>query len=951
MDVVGRDDELAVLRALVEHAPHETSVLPAAVVIEGAPGMGKTTLLRWTVEAARRASYLVLEASPSAAEAASSFVALGDLFGEQADRLLALLAPPRRHALAVALLLEDPGGRQPDPRVVGRAVLDAIRLLAVERRVLLAVDDVQWLDADSRAALEFALRRLTDGSIALLLARRIDLVADARIPVGRPGSPFEDALPQERVRRLRLGPLSLGALHYLLLDRLGRAVTRPVLRRLHELSGGNPFYAIELAAAYARGLIRLEIGEPLPPNLEGIVVSRLRALPGVTQYCLAAAAALARPTIDVLDLVAGGSGGVEAALGPALAEGIVSLDEEIRFSHPLFAAAAYALPTAAERRRLHLRLAAIVGDGEERARHLAAGSVPPDAAVAETLEAAAAAASDHGATGTAAELAARAAHFTPVEDRAAQRRRIVLEAEYRFRSGDAEAAERLLTALVATEPAGPDRARLLSRLARYRHFADDVAAGVALLRSALGEAGDEPALRVEIEEGLAWGLLLLRREIPVAAEHARSAVRFAERLGDPAALAEALAAEGLTAAACGLSGRAALERAVALEPATLRLRVLRQPSFAHGYWLTCTDQLDRAREVFTELHRRAIEAGDDSALPPIYSHLAMIECLAGNWSAAVRHADEADVLASQERQRPSQAAALARRALAEARRGEVASARASARRSLEIAAGEAFDPAQPEPALGRGGEIALWALGFLELSVGRHADADRYLRPLSRALLAAGIREPGELRCLPDAIEALLGLGEFEAAAALLSELEAIARRSARPSALAAAAHCRGRLLAGRGDLAGAADALETALEHHAASPLRFERARTLLGLGELRRRIKQKRLARERLGEALATFESLGAPLWAGRARAELARIGGRSAAEGLTETEQRIARLVAEGRSNKEVAAVLFVTPKTVETTLTRIYAKLGVRSRAALARRYAVPGEGGASMPGDG
>lgn len=955
MDVVGRDEELTVLRTvLVEGAPGEPAPLPAAVVVEGEPGMGKTTLVRWAVDAARQAGYVVLQASPRAVEAESSFVALGDLLGDRVGRLLASLAPPRRRALAVALLLEEPAAGPPEARTVGRAVLDVIRLLAGEGRLLVAIDDVQWLDPDSSAALGFALRRLSNEGVALLLSSRIEEQPEAGLPTGptgppgrtrhdRPGDPLgdllsADLLQRERVHRLRLGPLSLGALHYLILDRLGSTVTRPVLRRLHELSSGNPFYALELATAYQRGLVRLEAGEPLPSNLAGVVRSRLGALPTETQTWLAAAAALSRPSLRVLERVAGSEEVVEAALAPAVAQGIVSLDDEVRFAHPLLAAAAYGLLTEPERRRLHGRLATVVDDIEERARHLAASAVPPETAVAEALEAAAEAAFRRGATGAAAALAAQAGRFTPADDRAAAVRRALTEAEYRFESGDVAAAERLLGGLVAETPAGPQRARLLSRLARYRHFADDVGAGVTLLREALVEAGDEPALRVEIEEGLAWGLFLLRRQIPAAAEHARSAVRFAEAVGDPAALAEALAAEGLTAAATGLSGRASLERAVALEAATLHWRVLRHPSFAYGYWLTCVDELAKAEMVFEGLLRRAIEAGDESALPPIHNHLAMVACLRGAWSAAIQHADEAYALALQVGQRPSQAASLARRALAEARRGDVEPARASARRSLAIAAGETFDPAQPEPALARGGEIALWALGFLELSLGRYAEADRSLRPLSRALLDAGIREPGELRCLPDAIEALLGLGDIEAAEELLGELEAIAGSSVRPSALAAASHHRGRLLAIRGDLSAAVAALEAALEHHAASPLRFEAARTLLALGELERRAKRKRQARERLSAALATFEALGAALWADRTRAELARLGGRSRAAGLTETEDRIARLVAEGRSNKEVAAALFVTPKTVETTLTRIYAKLGVRSRAALARRYA-------------
>ena len=202
-------------------------------------------------------------------------------------------------------------------------------------------------------------------------------------------------------------------------------------------------------------------------------------------------------------------------------------------------------------------------------------------------------------------------------------------------------------------------------------------------------------------------------------------------------------------------------------------------------------------------------------------------------------------------------------------------------------------------------------------------------------MLSAGIGEPGAIRSVPDEIEALVLLGRVAEARTLLDWLEAQGRTLDRASALATAGRCRALLRARDGDLDGALDALATALAQHDRLAMPFERARTLLVLGAVQRRAKQRSMARDTLGEALARFARLGAAPWAERAQAELARIGGRTRFETtLTPTEQRLAALVTEGLSNKQAAAALFVTPKTVETQLSRIYRKLGVHSRLELA-----------------
>ena len=237
------------------------------------------------------------------------------------------------------------------------------------------------------------------------------------------------------------------------------------------------------------------------------------------------------------------------------------------------------------------------------------------------------------------------------------------------------------------------------------------------------------------------------------------------------------------------------------------------------------------------------------------------------------------------------------------------------------------------------GDMNYWShiqdvLCFLEHSLGRHEQALEHRRQIATEQLIEG---HGRITYAGDEIEALLALGRVDDAAEKTVALEARARELGRRPLVAIAGRCRGLVDAARNDHDSALAALERSLAEWDSLPMPFERGRTLLVLGQVQRRAKQKRAARESLESALATFDELGARLWAEKARAELARVSGRAPAGGLTPTEQQIAELVAEGRSNKEVAAALFVTVKTIERNLSRIYKKLGARSRAELARRF--------------
>ena len=358
--VFGRQSELETLRGF----PGLLAEGPAALIIEGEAGIGKTTLWRVGVATARDSSVRILVSSPAEVEAKLSYAALVDLLENVFADVLPSLPSPQRHALDVALLLEEAAGTPPDHRTVALAFLTAVRTLAREGSLVIAIDDVQWLDASSADVLRFAARRLNDLPVGLLLSCR-SLATDA--PLG-----LDRALPENRVERLYVGPLSLGAVRSVLAERLGFAPSRPVLVRVHESADGNPFLALEISRALESARLPASTGEPLPvpKALDELVTGRLAALPPATGDVVIAAAALSQPTLALVSAVVDTD--ARPLLEPAIEADVVLLDSDrIRFTHPLLASGAYARVSLLGRRRLHRRLAEVVQDIEERARHLA----------------------------------------------------------------------------------------------------------------------------------------------------------------------------------------------------------------------------------------------------------------------------------------------------------------------------------------------------------------------------------------------------------------------------------------------------------------------------------------------------------------------------------------------------------------------------------------------------
>jgi DNA-binding CsgD family transcriptional regulator len=924
--VVGRDAELAALRDFLAGISDGAALF----VLEGEAGMGKTTLWRATVEQATDEDVRTLQAQPAESEAELSFAGLGDLLDPMLDEALAPLPPGQRSALARALVLEDVEGTPPDAHAVGVALLGAFRALSASGRVLVAVDDVQWLDAASASALAYAGRRLRGECFGFLFARRTGLRSSVADEVARSFG--------ERTTRLDVGPLDPDALHRVLQDRLGATLPRPLLAEIRQASGGNPFYAIEIVRTLQRRGVEVEAGRPLPvpDSLHDLVDERLTALSDESRHFLLAAAAHAHPTVAITE---GASGvGADAGLAPAIAAGIVELeDSKIRFTHPLLAAGAYEIADPLRRREIHARLAEALEDPEARAWQLAASVDRPDEDVAAALEEAARIARGRGAPRPAALLLERASELTPGDRDVESRSRSIDAAYLHYESGDSTRAEAMLRTMVSELAPGSIRARALVRLARVRAY-EALDEAVELFRQASDEAEGDQELLAVAHEGAATCLWRSYERLEEAFEHADLAARLALEQGDDALAGEAL---GTRLAAELLLGRetaaATAELALARQPAAVDRRVLAQPisSIALDF-LGWNGQLERARAEMTQLLRTARELGDESSRPFVLAHLGLVECELGELPSAGAHALEGLEAAEQSGQRAIYAFNLAVRALVDAYAGREDSARDAGLRALELA----------RETVGRQAElVAVQALGHLELALGEAGEAVARLEPTVAFVRRESIVEPGVIGLEVDYVEALLELGRRDEAVEQLDWYEGNARRLERVPALANCARCRGLLAAHAGDLDAAVAAFDEAVGLHAKVEIPLDRGRTLLALGAAQRRTKRRREARATLEEALAVFERIGAALWAERARSELKRISGRAATPGaLTPAEERVAVLVAEGKTNKEVAAALFLSDRTVEGHLAHVFGKLGIRHRTEVARALQIQGSTG-------
>lgn len=904
----GRDSERERLRALVRRAGEGRSF---AILLEGPAGIGKTALLEDALDASPDGAQL-LRAIGHETETEIPYAGLAALLAPVLG-LRAQLPAAQRAALGAALALEPSG--EGDRFSVPVALLGLLGLAAEEWPLLLAVDDAQWLDAASREAIVFAAQRLDADAIGVLIAVR----EGSRAPLEAPG-----------LRRLPVRPLAESQARALLAD--GVELAPEVAARLLTAAGGNPLALRELPRALSPAQRAGHAPLERPPATDGEAAAafaeQLAGLPEEAAEPLAVVAAAGGAPERVVVAALERLGRGPESLSPALAAGLLERrGDRLELRHPLLASAAYHRAPSARRRAAHAALAAVLADGPRRAWQLAAAALGTDEAAAAALRGAAGEARGRGAHAEAARAFARAAELTgDAERRAALELEAARDHALAGRGDPAlELAER-----AAREAADPVLAAAARQLrAHLLMRGGKPAAGIELLLALAEEeaAAGEPAAaaRLILEASLghmfAGDMEALLRLSERAREEAEDA---APELALLASLAggEALLALGRSAA--GEERIAAAEPLLfAADPLADTAELVTMAAMS-SLWV---ERFERAERILGAMVGRAREAGAAGRLVYPLAGRAQLHWRRGRWAAAYADAEEGAKLAAETGQQGVLSLSLALLARSEAGIGHIEEARAHAREGIELAALAAGDATVLH---------GVAALGFAELSAGR---ADLAVAPLERAAAIEerlGLGEPALTTYAADLVEALARAGRPDDARARLEALAAGAARTG--GAWAHAATERGWLLLGGEE--ELEDRAEAAFAWHDRVEMPFERARTELVLGERLRRARRRADSRQWLERAQRGFEGLGAEPWAARARTELRATGGRAATaatapvEELTPAELQVALLVAEGRTNREAAAALFLSPKTIEHHLGAIYRKLGLRSRAQLA-----------------
>lgn len=897
---------------------------PASLIIEGEAGIGKTTLWLDALERARERGFRVLSAQVGEAETVLAYAAVGDLLGDVELTTVDELPDLQRLAVDRVLLRAAADGQVTDQRVVAAALVSLGDALAADTPVLLAVDDVQWLDPSSRAVVAFAARRFR-GRVGVLVSERCDPdkgTAQSWLRLSSPDDPL----------RIRLGPSSLGGLHSIISAKLGKPLSRPVLVRIAEISNGNPFYALELARALDGKPMEPE--PALPRTLAELVRLRIGRLDGDVRNVLLSVASVAAPTVELLaranettpERIVGLLQDVES-------DGIIDIDgNRVRFTHPLLARGVYTDATPGDRRAMHRVLAAIESEPELKARHLALSTASSDDTTLAALDAAADAARARGAPAAAAELIDLAIGLGG--DKPWRR---VRAAGDHLKAGNTDHAEGLLTPIVDELRPGMLRGIALTLLGAIRIYDNNFGKAIEHLARAVDDAKDLPPILVQTLMNLSFSQAVGSFAEGTPAEgmfseslrNAQEAAAVAENSGIPSLVSQALTHWVHSRFNFGYGvDRETLDRALALEDFDGDVPIPFDASGVEALIMAYTGRLDEARKRMIEVRDRCAERGAEYNMMAVAGYSALIELWSGDLAAATPLADEAVERAQQLGSGNIDIIGLSIRAAVHAHAGREDAASADADAALR-AAGASDAP--------RMAEWPLIAKGFLQLSLGDYAAALTTMQPMVSRFDVVPGTEIMSGWYLPNAVEAMVAVNQLDDAVPLIEALERNGANLDRPWMLAAGARCRAMWLAARGDVTAAVDMANRALTEHDRTPMRFERARSLLLLGKLQRRSRMKDAATKTFAEALAEFEAIGSPLWANQVRAELTRTNVRhDPALRLTPSEQQVAELAASGMSNRDIAAKLFIKPKTVEHNLTRVYAKLGIRSRAELGRR---------------
>jgi tetratricopeptide (TPR) repeat protein len=660
--VVGRGPELEAIREFFDPSLER----PRALLLEGEPGIGKTTLLAAASQEARRRGWRVLGCRPAAAEAQLAFAALTDVFAEVLDGDLTALPEPQRAALLGAV---GQVGTDVDRLALSMAVLNVLRGLARVGPVALVFDDLQWLDQSSARAFSFALRRLAAEPVVVIASRR----EGESLP-----SAFEEALRSLGLSHLPVRALSLGAIARIVRAHLSVSFSRPVLLRIYDAAGGNPFFALELARAAAEAAERDEV-LAIPESLRELVGTRLAALPGKTRAALLVVAALGQPRSSV---VAAAVEDWEEAVAPAVEAGVLELvGGRVRFMHPLLGSVVYADTPEHRRRSVHRALAYIAEEPEQRGWHLAMATERPNERVAAKVANAAIAAATRGAPETAAELAEQACRLTPPSRFDACAARALDAAAYAWSAGDAKRSETMLLELISSLPQSPARAAARQLLVK---IVDDVAETLTLLDLALEDSAGAPAMEASVLNLRArqrmWG-----GDFAGAIADAQTAATHATAAGSAAELAVALAREAHARVFAGEPvPHELLERAVALERSLDEgIPIGDSPTRVRGICALSDDDLETAWSLLTSVDRQA-QARSESWRAIVLYTLAEVELRRGRTAEALSSVEEATEIADYWGVVHAEAAVLPTAALVKATIGDVDEARRAAERALEL---------------------------------------------------------------------------------------------------------------------------------------------------------------------------------------------------------------------------------------------------------------------------
>jgi DNA-binding CsgD family transcriptional regulator len=885
---------------------------PAALVIEGAAGIGKTTFWLSAVGHLRDNGSRILSARPAAAESVMAYASLADMLVDCDYSMHFDLPGPQRRALDRVLLRSD-DDTATDQRAVGAAVLSVLTALSDDSPVVLAIDDLQWLDTSSRHIIAYVARRLP---------ARVSVMVTVRVEDAHAAPASWLTLPQpDAMHRVRMRTMSLGALQKVLAARLGRTFPRPAMVSIHEISGGNPLYALELARATDSG--RVDSQTPLPATLSELVDAKIGGIDDEVRETLLAAASHGVPTVELIARATSSTfKRVVEQLDDAEAKGIITLEgSRLRFTHPLLAKGVYVGATPAQRRAMHRRLAEVVDEPELHAWHLAFAATIGDRVTLTALDAAAASARLRGAPAAAAQLLERALKLGGD----APERRMALAGDH-FRAGDLVRSRVLLEEAVQQLAFGHLRATAKYALGRLRLVVDSFGDAIDIFKQSQEEAGDDHALKAQSLLAQSFALMNTR-QLPAAIRAAEDSAAKAERTGSAELLGQGLAFLcGLRVMAGEGLDEANLRRALDLGDATTSAPVQFRPAMINALMLAWTGRLHESHQALRAVRKRCMERGEESELMFVAFHGVLIEVWRGEFSEAALIAEDSMERAIQLGGEMPLVVALSNRCIAAGYAGRTAEAEADALEAIRMA--ECFG-------YHRLTEWPRWILGFVSVSVGDYERALTVLSPL-----VAQIEEMPRATemfvgsSLPDAAEAMIHIGRLAEAERLVEMLESNGARLDRPWMLAVGARTRAMLLAARGDLDGAARAAQSALAHHERVPMPFDRARTQLLCGQLLRRRRQKDAAAAAFVDALTEFDRMGAVVWADRAQSELSRAKvSRLRPGSLTPSELQVARLAASGMRNRDIGTELFISPKTVEANLSRIYRKLGIRSRVEL------------------